>query len=101
MVTDGDEDMATFLQQVVSQMHSRYQQMQEKLMSRIDQISTKIDELEKSVDQMTQHNTSSEQADTPSRGLERMETRNYSQKLSRSLMSSPSTRLRTVVLNDP
>ena len=99
---DGGLDvMSSFLQQVVGQMHNRYQQMQEKLMSRIDQISSKIDELEKSVDQMTQHNTTSEQAETPSRGLERMETRNYSQKLSRAMISSPSTRMRTVILNDP
>jgi len=48
-VPGGEEDLSVFVQNLLQQMQSKFEQMSESIIQRIDEMGTRIDDLEKSI----------------------------------------------------
>ncbi|CAD2216767.1 hypothetical protein AGDE_02936 [Angomonas deanei] len=62
--SDGTAELTSFVQGLLQQMQSRFEEMSNNIISRIDDMGTRIDDLEKSIDELMQQ-AGTEEEDTP------------------------------------
>merc|ERR1712000_161646 len=48
----GEQDLTQFVQQLLGQMQTRFQQMSDQIIGRIDEMGTRIDDLENSIGEL-------------------------------------------------
>lgn len=51
----GTQELTTFVQNLLQQMQSRFEEMSNNIITRIDEMGTRVDDLEKSIEELMQH----------------------------------------------